>query len=81
MAMHLTIISPTEQLTYKIAWLEINTPVGNFVILPDHAPTVVELSQNQPLTFGLKNGKQESLIIPRGIVEISRNSALVLMHE
>lgn len=79
--MNLSILSPKQQRTYKIAWLEITTPAGNFVIQPDHAPMVLTLTPQQPITFGLKSGKQESIMIPRGIVEISRTSALVLMHE
>ncbi len=79
--MNLSILSPKQQRTYKIAWIELTTPVGNFVIQPDHAPMVLTLSPDHAITFGLKSGKQESLMIPRGIVEISRTSVLVLMHE
>jgi len=78
--MELTIISPTQKKTLSIAWLEINTMVGNFVIQPGHASTVLVLEPQQAITYCLDSGKQESSVIPSGIVEITPDSATIVMH-
>jgi len=67
----LTIVSPFTEKTFDIAWLEIETPAGNFVIQPGHAPMVVTLTPHKKINIGLANGKQECLMISQGIVEIS----------
>lgn len=77
--MELTIISPVLQKKMTIAWLEINTPVGNFVIQKGHAPMVVTLSAHQPIIFGLPNGTQQSIIIIKAVVEVTRTGATVIV--
>lgn len=79
--MELQIISPKAQQSFSIVWLEAQTPRGSFVIQPGHAPTILLLSPNEPITFMLKNGKRQSLPIGRGILETSRTSITVIMHE
>lgn len=79
--MKFTIISPYEKTTYAISWIELNTPVGNFVIQPGHAPTILTLSPGEKITFGLANGKRESLIIKQGIAHVTRDSATILLSE
>lgn len=79
--MNLSIITPSEHRDYEIAWLELNTPHGNMIVQRGHIPMIVTLVPNQPITFRLKNGKQET-IIPRGaIAEISRESASIIINE
>ncbi len=79
--MMFTIIGPTSKKILRVTWLEINTPVGNFVIQAGHAPTVLTLTGQQPITFCLKNGKQESLLIHEGVVEITRESATLFVNQ
>ena len=79
--MDLKIIGPFNQKIYKIAWLELNTLTGNFVIQPGHAPMVLSLAPYKPITFCLTNGKQESLVIKEGFVEITRTSASIVVNE
>lgn len=81
MSMHLTILRPGHITEYSIVWLEIITPQGSFVIQPEHAPLIVTLVAGQPLTFGLKNGKQESIVATNGIVEVTRKDVLVLLSD
>ncbi len=78
--MNFTILGPEEKKTFKISWLEVNTPQGNFVIQLGHVPTILLLSPNQPITFRLNSGKQETIIIPGGILEVTRSSALLLLN-
>ncbi|HEX2978439.1 MAG TPA: hypothetical protein VHO47_04945 [Candidatus Babeliales bacterium] len=79
--MDFTIISPREKKELAISWLEVNTPNGNFIIQRGHAPMIVLVSPNQPLTVCLKNGKQETFCTPGGILEITRTAAFLLLNE
>lgn len=79
--MELKVIRPTKTETYTIAWLEVCTVQGNYIIQPGHAPMVLLLLPNKPIIFRLKNGKQESIFISKGILEVNRHVATVLMHE
>ena len=79
--MNLSLVTPLNAKTMQVAWLELNTPVGNFVILPGHAPMIVTLSPNKTLTYCLSSGKQESCTVHRGIAEINRHTATIIMDE
>lgn len=79
--MELIIITPLYQQTYHVEWLEIRTPTGSFVIQPGHVPTVLVLMPHQKVTFGLPNGKRESLMIQQGTAHITRTSATLLLNE
>ena len=77
--MNLTILSPEEKKVHAIAWIEVNTAVGNFVIQPTHVPTVLVVLPNQPITICLANGKKETFSTSGGVLEVRRNSALLLI--
>ena len=79
--MKLSLITPFSKRVLEIAWLELNTPVGNFVILHGHAPTILTLSPQKKVTFCLSSGKQESFIVHRGIAEINRETATIIMDK
>jgi F0F1-type ATP synthase epsilon subunit len=79
--MNLEVITPLRTMSYEIAWLELNTDVGNFVIQKGHAPTLLILKQNDEIIFRLKNGKQESIFVPKGIAEIIRETVSVVIQE
>lgn len=79
--MELSIISPLQKKTFNIAWIEINTPVGSFVIQPGHSPMIIGLAQNKTITFCLMNGKQESFIVEHGFIEITKTAATVLLNK
>ena len=79
--MKLTIISPFSKKELDIAWLELNTPAGSFVIQPGHAPTILTLSAHKEVTFCLKSGKQESFTAKQGIVDINRTSATIILSD
>ena len=61
--MLLQIISPAYKKTFSISWLEVDTPVGNFVIQKGHAPTVLTLQPDRDVIYRLKNGQQKTLMI------------------
>jgi F0F1-type ATP synthase epsilon subunit len=77
--MKLTIHTPQYKLIHDVAWLEINTPTGNYIIQKGHAPMITPLSSKKVVTYRLKTGKQESISILHGIVKIDRESATVVM--
>ncbi|MCX5922908.1 MAG: hypothetical protein NTX86_06305 [Candidatus Dependentiae bacterium] len=79
--MKLLIISPSGESNLEIAWLELNTAVGNFVIQPGHAPMIVTLAPNKQVTFCLKSGKQESFIVKQGIADIMRTEATLFLSD
>jgi F0F1-type ATP synthase epsilon subunit len=77
--MKLMLVSPFTQKEIEVAWIELNTPTGNIMILPEHAPTVLSLSPDQPLTYCLKNGKKETIMVHRGMAEIGRCNATIIV--
>lgn len=80
--MKLHIFSPETSQTYNITWIEIFTPHGNMIIKPEHAPTVQILIPGKPLTFKLKTGKKESvMLIRKGILEVGRTSATAILNK
>lgn len=79
--MQLIIVSPEKKQHVQINWIEFNTPTGNYIIQPGHAPTILKLSPRQPLIYCLNNGKQEIVMIEQGIAEITRQAVTVLMSE
>lgn len=79
--MELKLISPTKTETFSIAWIEINTPAGNFVIQSGHAPTILTLEPHQPITFCLDSGKKNSITVLRGVIEITRETATIIASD
>ncbi len=79
--MTLHIVCPSYNKKVEIVWLELNTDIGNFVIQPGHAPTVLILSKDKKVTYCLTTGKQESLDVTHGIVDIERTQATMIISE
>jgi len=77
--MELKIITPEKQETHKVAWVEIETLAGGFVILPGHAPMVATLKSDIDLIYCLENGKQETLRPTSGTAEVSRKDIKLLL--
>jgi len=79
--MKLHIVSTIEEKTLDVAWFEINTPAGNFVVHRGHAPMIITLSENQPLTIRLRSGKEEVISVQSGVAEINRTESTVILGE
>lgn len=78
--MKLTIISMKGKSEHHVAWVEVNTPDGNFVIQPRHSPTTFILSEQKGFTYCLATGKLETITIERpAVLSVNRHSALLLM--
>lgn len=79
--MQLNIAMPTQKKTVTIAWLDINTDVGNFIIQPEHAPMIITLLPNSQVMYCLNNGKLETMNVKFGIAHITRESVTLLLSE
>lgn len=76
----LNIIMPTQKKQYEVVWIELNTPVGSIIVQPGHAPTIVTLHKDKPITFKLKTGKQESFNLLHGIAHVTRQDVTIIAH-
>lgn len=74
-------VSLADKKSFDIIWLEVNTPIGNFVMQRGHAPMILILSPNKPLVYCLQNGQQESTTIPGGVLHITREQATVIVTQ
>jgi F0F1-type ATP synthase epsilon subunit len=79
--MKLRIIRPHEEEQFSVVWLEVETPVGNFVIHSGHAPTVLTLLPTHDIIFKLKTGEQRSIAVVRGVADITREGATIIISE
>lgn len=79
--MKLKIVSSNDYITHDVAWLELNTPKGNFVIQGGHVPMILTLSAKHPVIFRLKSGKQKTFYPEHGIAEITREQATIIVNE
>lgn len=77
--MQLILVSPEKKDVIEVAWVELNTPTGNYIIQPGHAPMALALTFKQPLIYAHKNGKEEILMVERGIAEITRTQVTILL--
>lgn len=77
--MQLILVSPEKKETHEVIWVELNTPTGNYIIQPGHAPMILTLSSKQPFIFTHKNGKEEIVMVDRGIAEINRTQVTILL--
>lgn len=76
----LHLISPTKSVVYQVVWIEVNTPNGNYLIQPQHAPTTLILEAQKPLLFCFPTGKQETFTPEKnGILHITRTNATALI--
>ncbi len=79
--MKLTILRPYEKEVHSVAWLEVNTNIGNFVLQKGHAPMMLMLAKDKPLSYCLDNGQQISTPISGGILKIDREQATILLEK
>jgi len=79
--MKLIISTPFTYREVEVAWLEVNAPTGNYVIQQGHAPMILSLAADQNLTFRLKSGKEESIIVRQGMITIGREETTAIITE
>lgn len=74
-----TFITPTSQKVVSVVWLECQTPTGNLVIQKGHAPLVSLIQPYSEVIFQSDKGEKESLEISGGVLEVQRESALIII--
>jgi F0F1-type ATP synthase epsilon subunit len=82
--MKLTIFSSTQSHEYNMSYLEVETSVGNFVILEGHAPTLLMLSPGKPVIFCQKDSPETFERLPLahgGILKVTRTEATLIINE
>lgn len=79
--MQLTIISPTKKEHIDVAWIELNTDQGNYIIQQGHAPTFFTLKARAPFTYCLKNGEHVAVMVKHAMVEVTRTHITVLLAD
>lgn len=79
--MRLRIATPLEKHELEIAWIEINTPVGNFIIQPEHAPMIITLSPMSAINYRLTSGKEETKKVMQGIAHVERDHITLLITQ
>ena len=77
--MKLTIVTIQQEAEHDVDWVELNSPVGNMIIQPEHAPMIIELSPQKELVYQLISGKQIRMKITQGIAHITRQGMTVLL--
>jgi F0F1-type ATP synthase epsilon subunit len=78
--MKLTLLKPYDKKEMRISWLEVNSSAGNYVLTSGHAPMILALKENSPITYCLTNGKQETETISGGILRIDRDEATIVLN-
>jgi F0F1-type ATP synthase epsilon subunit len=82
--MKLNIFSSTESHEYDINYLEVETSVGNFVILEGHEPLLLLLSADKPIIFCQKDAPETFERFPLnygGILKVTRTHATLIVNE
>ena len=77
--MKLTIISPSQSKIFDVDWIEVQTEKGTFIVQKGHAPTIVTIPENNELTLSLADGSTTVMNITGGILEVKRDSILLLL--
>ncbi len=79
--MKMSIIDAEKIVSYDVAWVEINTPVGNMVIQPGHVPMIIELAPDQELLFQLLDGEQKNITIVQAMAHVTRTEVKILIPQ
>lgn len=79
--MNIKILGPTSSKIVKANWIDVTSTTGNYVVLPGHAPCIVQLIPNIPITMGLAGGAVTSIPIVKGILQVNRRNVTVILDE
>lgn len=77
----LIVITPTKRSEQEVAWVEIDTPQGNQIIQAHHEPLIALLKPHSLITFETSQGKQETLEILGGIIEVTRKQTTIIADQ
>lgn len=72
------IISPTKEEILEVQWIEVQSPIGKFLIGPDHEAMISCLKDRGTMTLKLLNGKEQKIETYGGIFKIEKNQAIAI---
>ncbi len=79
--MELYLISRRYQKKYNITWIQITTNSGSLVIQNNHAPLIASIAEKTECSFLVDNHTPETLLIQKGIIEVTRTCVRLLINE
>lgn len=79
--MELHLISPRYHKKHHILWLTVTTESGSLVIQNNHAPLIASIAPKTECSFLIDNDTTETLLILKGIIEVTRDRVTLLIHE
>ena len=79
-AFELEIIHKTESKTIRVAWIEVQSPTGNFIVGPDHTALVSLLKYRGTLTYKEFQGAEQAIDTYGGIFKVDENKAVVFLE-
>jgi F0F1-type ATP synthase epsilon subunit len=78
--MQLVIVSPDQKKIVTVAWVELNTPMGSYVIQLGHVPMIITLATKEPFIFQNQSGKQESFMVADGVAHVTRTDITIVFR-
>lgn len=75
------IVTPHENSTIKVSWLEVTSPAGNFVIQKDHTNSIFTVLDGISITFCIHNGKPQMLDVLDGILSVKENKICLVAQK
>lgn len=79
--MELRIISQHYQKKHQISWISVTTSNGSLVIQNNHAPLIASIAEKTECSFLVDNDTIETLLIQKGIIEVTRTCVILLINE
>ena len=75
----LEIIRPTSAETINVAWLEVESPTGSFVIGPQHSPLISLLKRKTDLIYQIADGPKIKIDVFGGLLRVQDDRVIVLL--
>lgn len=79
--MELLLLRPSGTQIFPVAWVELTTSQGSFVVQQHHVPMIVSLAPGSTIAFVVNSGKFESITVGQGVAEITREKVVIVMPE
>lgn len=79
--MELQILSVKQNRSMIIEWIFITTASGSRIIGEWHEAMIAILLPGTEVIIGIDNARKESILIEKGIVEVTPQRVMLLIHE
>lgn len=75
----LEIIQRMELTSYRVEWVEVQTPNGSFLIGPGHSPLASLLRRRGTITYKRVNGETTTLQATKGTVTVIDDRVTIIL--